>query len=281
MSDVVTPVVELADFSPRRDPGESQYRHVLRSGLPVDALLVNKESDVLVVSLHGALDRRTNTLPRFERRATLLQFDVSSIYFADPALHMGDSLELAWYTGPPELDFHEVVADWSVRAAQAVGASRIIFSGSSGGGFAALQSATFVPGSLALPFNPQTSIYGYLANGVQRGAQRVYADTVMPHLAPNGFAALDPEVDWTSPLGERASVLTRYSRPVPNNVLYVQNPQDFHHDTHYLPFLAAAARGGNLARIRVHEYQGDARHNPPNPEQFRAALVEALSWVRA
>ncbi len=102
----------------------------------------------------------------------------------------------------------------------------------------------------------------------------------MPHLTPDGFAALDPAVDWTEPLGERASVLSRYSRPVPNRVLYAQNPKDFHYGAHYLPFLAAAARGGNLARIRVHEYQGDARHNPPTPEQFRGALQEALEWIR-
>lgn len=137
-----------------------------------------------------------------------------------------------------------------------------------------------MPGSLALPFNPQTSIYGYLTKGTNRGAQRVYADTVMPHLAPDGFAALDTAVDWTEALGERASALLRYSRPVTNSVLYAENPHDFHYDAHYLPFLAAAARGGNLERIRVHEYEGNEQHNPPNPDQFKGALDEALAWIR-
>lgn len=280
MTQPVTVVPDVSQFVPQTGIEQSRYTHVLPGGLPLDALLVDRQSDVLVVSFHGALNRQTNTLPRFERLKTLLEYDVSSLYFTDPALHLADHLELAWFTGPRDLDVHEVIARWTARAAEAIGASHIIFSGSSGGGFAALQAATFVPGSLALPFNPQTSIYGYLANGTSRGAQRVYAEAVMPHLAPDGFAQLDEAVDWTEPLGERASVLRRYARPVDNRVLYAENPNEFHYRDHYLPFLAAAARGGNLDRIRVHEYLGDERHNPPNPVQFRAALDEALAWVR-
>lgn len=276
----ITYVRNLEAFDPDAAPGVSRYQHTFDNGVPLDALLVNRESDVLVVSFHGALAQGTQSLPRFEWLRKIGQHDVSSLYFSDPALHLKDTLELAWFTGWEGLDLQQVMAQWSMAAARAIGATRIVFLGSSGGGFAALQVSALVPGSLALPFNPQTSIHAYLAGGENRIPQLLYVNSVWPQLAPGGADALDPNVDWSEPLGERASALRRYAHPVPNYVLYVENSNEFHYQDHYLPFLAATARGGNLPRVRVYEYQGSDGHAPPSPDHFHAALTEALEWVR-
>lgn len=82
---------------------------------------MNKETDVLVVRLHGALDRRKYTLPRFERMRTIISNDVSSMYFADPALTREENIQLAWYTGWDRFDAQQSVADWSVTAAKYIG----------------------------------------------------------------------------------------------------------------------------------------------------------------
>lgn len=270
----------LASFEPTAAPGASRYRHTLPGGEHLDALLVNRASDVLVVTFHGALDRQRFALPRFERVRTTLEHDVSGLFIADPALWRSPSLELAWYTGWRGLDMHQVAADWARVAAAAVGASRVVFSGSSGGGFAALQAARLLPGSVAVPFNPQTSIYGYLAEGHSYGPQRTFIATIHPELAPDGAWAINWGVDWSVPLGDTYSAVRSYSRPVPNFVFYVDNTNDFHHEQHYEPFMAASEVAGNLDRIRTYSYDGRSGHRPPDPAEFHAAMGDALSWTR-
>lgn len=278
------PVTEAAanqPFAPTSVLGASRYSAVLPGGLPLDALLVNKDSDLLVVSLHGATDRSKYQLPRFEWLRSLLTTEFSSLYFSDPTLHHREDLELAWYTGSANLDLYPLLADWACSAADAVGAKGIIFLGSSGGGLAALQVATYVPGSMALPFSCQTSIANYLINGTLMGAQRRYVETVMPHLAPNGPWSLTPDEDWSVPLGSRSSALVRYSQHQPNLVYYVQNNNDYAHvEQHYRPFREVIEAGPNNENVRFLIYEGPAAHNPPAPNVFHEQLDNAARWLR-
>lgn len=278
----LTTVERLDGFDPVAGPGASRYRFTVETGEPFEALLVNKQSDVLVVSLHGALERKKYSLPRFERMRTIVAQDVSSMYFSDPALAREENIQLAWYTGWDGFDAQQAVADWAVTAAKAIGATRILFVGSSGGGFAALQVSALVPGSVCLPFNAQTSIHNYLTNGQPKGidAQRKYLQVVRPDLATGHVWKMDYGPDWSLPAGERMSALLRYARPLENYVYTVQNVNDFHYRDHYYPFLGACGKGGNLHRIRVEEYEGGHRHDsPPHPLVLRA-LATTLQWVR-
>lgn len=274
-------VDQVSQFIPDPTKGVSRYSCPLGRSSSLEALLVNKGSDVLVVSFHGALDRQRFTLPRFERLNSLKAYDVSSLYFADPALYLDSTLELAWFTGWGRFDLYPPLASWTVAAANAAGAHRIILTGSSGGGFAALQVSSLIPNSLAIPFNPQTAISAYLANGVMRGPQRKYVSVVMPEVAPSGFDRLAPEVDWAKPLGARLSTLERYSRPRSNHVLYATNVNDFHHRDHFLPFVEAAALGRNIRRLEIYEYDGPVGHTPPAPNVFDDALRHGIERVRA
>ncbi|WP_342024277.1 hypothetical protein AAE021_03550 [Arthrobacter citreus] len=271
-------VETLDSFDPDPVLGAAKYRHSLENGTHLDALLVNKRADVLVVSFHGATDREKNTLPRFERLRSFLDYEVSSMYFTDPALWLNHKnyFQLAWFTGWDGFDAQRSAVEWVMKAAKAIGASRILFTGASGGGFVALQVSALVPGSLALAFNPQTSIYGYLANGHAWGAQKNYRNVVWPHIdAP----AVGPEMDWTTKLDDRVSALRRYSKPTANHVLYATNTLEFHHEQHYLPFISAAESGGNIERVDTFFYEHTTQHTPPGPEHFSAAMKEALSLI--
>lgn len=270
------PVDEVDAFDPVSHPGASRYRYTYPDGRHLDALLVAKESDVLVVNFHGALDRGRYTPPRFERLRTSLEMPYSTLYLADPCLWAHETVALAWYIG-----YHEVCAAWATAAAEAVGAKHVIFAGSSGGGYAALQSATFVPGSIAVPFNPQTSVHGYHTEGGGWSAQRKFIEVFHRELAPDNLWAMDFSTDWTADLGEAYSPIRRYQRPVPNQVIYGTNPLDFHHDEHLPPFLEAVRIGGNTDRVRVHQYDdGQTMHLPPNNRRFHIVIEEAVTLAR-
>lgn len=264
-------------FTPPAGPGVTRHRHTYPDGLHLDALLVNQESDVLVVNFHGPLNREQYTPPRFERLRTSLELPYSALFLADPGAWAHETVSLSWY-----INYHKVCADWAVAAAKTIGARHIVFTGSSGGGFAALQSATYVAGSVALPFNPQTSVYGYTTKGGGWSAQRKFIEVFCRDLAPENLWAMDFSTDWTEELGDSFSPIRRYQRPVPNHVLYGTSITDPHHTEHMPPFLAAVEAAGREHRVRVYEYDdGQTGHQPPTNARFHAAVHEAAKMARS
>lgn len=271
---------ERQSFSPIQEHGISKYRAKIGRNTTLDALLVNQKSDVLIVSCHGALPRQTTKLPRFERLRTFLNTSYSSIYFGDPTIHLSDKLGLAWYTGWKEIDVYPIIAEWVEKAAHASGAKKIIFVGSSGGGFASLQISALIPESMAVPLNPQTAIWKYQPEGAL-GYARNYIKNVMPHLIPDGGVKdLTTDQDWSVPLGERASVIIRYEQPLRNYVYYAQNLNDVSHVTdHYQPFRAAVEHGPNSDRIQFFTYAGQHTHTSPKPDMFEEIMTNAIAWL--
>lgn len=283
-NDVPTSHIEdYKSFEPFTSPGGvAKYQARLPKNTHLDALLINQQSDVLVVAFHGATNRQTKTLPRFEWMRTLRKTEYSSMYFSDPCLNLNERLALAWYTGWEGCNLYPIIADWITKAAEAVNASNIVLLGSSGGGFASLQISSYIPESVALSFNSQTRISSYRSSGVNYGHQRSYLRHVMPHLKPpTKLEELEPEYDWAASMGERLSVIARYRHSQPNFVYYVQNMNDYHHvDDHYLPFRQSLENGPNRDHIRFVEYDGAESHVPPTPRVFRKHLQNAVEWIR-
>ncbi|WP_424572296.1 hypothetical protein [Arthrobacter sp. 'calajunan'] len=246
--------------------------------LHLDALLVNRKSDTLVVSLHGALDRKRYRLPRFERLASIDQFSVSALYISDPSLWVDDELTLAWYAGWPGMDLYPRLATLINDTAKAIDAKNIVLTGSSGGGFASLQISALIDKSLAIVFNPQTSIYAYEHPKWPHMPQRWLLRKIW-----NNLPGIDPEkfdfsYDWTEQLGDRLSAVRRYMLPRKNYVYYLNNTQDTHHlDKHFSP-LAKVLRHVNSDHFRVENYVGGEGHRPPSPYEFHSGLTSAASW---
>lgn len=65
------PLHQVADadsFAPVGELGVARYRHTFTGDRHLDALLVNKGTEVLIVTFHGALDRKRYTLPNSASR---------------------------------------------------------------------------------------------------------------------------------------------------------------------------------------------------------------------
>ncbi|WP_435736964.1 hypothetical protein V5D56_19720 [Cellulosimicrobium sp. PMB13] len=249
-------------------------------GLPLDALVVDQGSDTLVVSFHGALDRKKFSLPRFERCRTIVEAGYSYLGLTDPWLHVNNSLQLSWFTGDVRTDLWPLLADWAATVADRLGVNNLILSGSSGGGFAALQTSALVRGSVALVFNPQTEIYRYVLPNGSVWAQRQYLDAVLPELWPPRLEDLGTDMDWTLPLGDRLSALRRHVRLGGTRVLYATNVKDHHHQQHFEPFARALMSSGRAGSLRVLEYDDGSIHRPPDTDRFIGALGIAVDWAR-
>lgn len=65
-----TEIDDYATFKPLTDLGVSKYRALLPRDVDLEALFLNKKSDILVVTFHGATTREKK-LPRFEWFRTL------------------------------------------------------------------------------------------------------------------------------------------------------------------------------------------------------------------
>ncbi|MGA6128340.1 MULTISPECIES: hypothetical protein [unclassified Microbacterium] len=258
-------------------PGEKlRLRDDLGPGGVLDGALLRQDSDTLIVTFHGLLDRQRFQIPRFERARSTEPFGTSCLYWADPSLWLDPKLKLAWFTGIREIDLFQRLADLSTVIAAQVGASRVIFTGSSGGGFAALQVSALVPGSTALVFNPQTAIYRYLTS-----TQRRYLANCLPEVlndsSPESFDFSD---DWSAAFDDRYSAVRRYAEPTGTRVFYHSNTLDWHDQEHRQPF-ESVANASETARVTLFTYEQGGGHQPPSPGRFRDAMQHVLNETAA
>ena len=262
------------------EPGAQRYRHAYPGGRMLDALLVNRGSRTLMVSFHGALNRTQFSIPRFERLRSLLKYRVNSLYFSDPSLHIDPSLELSWFTGWKGTDVHRDIATWIMRAAESLDSDRIVLTGSSGGGFAALMVGAFIPDSVVIAYSPQVDIGLYEADGqYPHAAKRAYLRHVWPELAAGqDLAKFDFTKKWNESIAQRTSAVTRYAVPRDTQVLFVSNTRDAHHHHVHLPALRDAF-GNDRDRFQVMTYTGPEGHRPPGPEEFEQGLARAAQWT--
>jgi pimeloyl-ACP methyl ester carboxylesterase len=238
---------------------------------PLRCLVQSTGSDTLLVISHGALPRAKYSLPRFEWLASLEGRSENLMFLSDTALEPFDELELAWFTGDATDDLTRRYADLVNRAAEQLGADKVLFLGGSGGGFASLALASRYPGSRALVFNPQTNIQKYWLKSVRK-----YAD----HLFPQ-FESLNQ----LNQLSSRTNMVARYATdPAPETqIIYVQNDDDPHHvESHLLPFAATfgmqpesgISRDGNIKIVVDHFASG---HNMP----YRTVLNPFVDFALA
>lgn len=268
-------------FAGHSAPGALKYEAPLGRGINLEALLLNKQSDTLIVAFHGAVLRTKTELPMFERLTSFGTLDESLMIFSDPTLRLADNLDLSWYTGWDDMDPRPIMAEWATRAAAATGAKRIVFWGSSGGGFASLQVSSYAPGSIAVAMNPQIELNGYLVEGTGPGPLRRYVNVVWPHLAPVPIRELDDTHDWHSTLGDRVSVAKRYENPIDNRVLFVQNRNDHSHiDRHHGVFKHSVENGPNREHVVFDYYDGPSSHAGPSKQRIFDALNTGLEWAK-
>lgn len=236
--------------------GIQSYRYG-RLTLPIST--IPGQGDTLHVSFHGALDRGKYSLPRFERGQSLSGLGINQMVFADPTLDLDPGVSLAWFLGTETQDLHEEMALLVGERMKALGMDRVVLSGSSGGGFAALQVAAFLPESRVIAFNPQTCVTSYHARLAQKATDVVF---------PNGRLS-DARIRQRLDAAERYKALNSKV-----DVLFIRNDGDSHHSSeHRQPFLEKIEDLPGITARTITEAWGSG-HRSPNAEVYLRLLGE-------
>lgn len=189
----------------------------------------------LSVQFHGDFSRKETALPVFGRWNWGKILGAHVLSFCDPTIYLDDNLSLGWYLGTVEENaLHGVVAIAQRCAAEiGIDPERIVFSGSSGGGFAALQAAALLQNGKAIAINAQTDLLHFWHAIVQR-----YVDLATPYAtiaeAKNAFGSRWNAID---------ALRSARVRGLSPQIVMVNNRNDWHYKKHFLPFAEAFGLG--------------------------------------
>lgn len=228
-------------------------------------------SSTLFVAFHGAMREGKDCYPRFERVSSLKRRSSTFISFADPTWHLNTEMQLSWFLGGPAWDALDPIEGVIRRALLFTGASRVVFVGGSGGGFAALRASLRFPGSLAYVQSPQTVITRYVPSVVEMYFASVWGKD---------------KHEVASSLPHRFDLVALYAaNPGINHVYYLQNLNDpVHIRDHYKPFKRMSGINevhgtGRDGTRRLYLSDSDLlRHGPPTPAEFEQNFDRALRF---
>lgn len=231
------------------------------------ALVRPKLGDTLLVYLHGATDRTRHSMPRYERVRSLSKVTQGPVaFFSDSTLDLDSRMILAWFIGHNEMNLHRVIAQMVDNIAERFGVERVAVVGNSGGGFSAMQVASYLQGASFVSINGQSDIGHYTPLLADQAAWAVFGKT-----EPDSFKSDELE---------RWSVLRRF-REIDFDIhgLVLQNSGDDHHLTeHYLPLKHFVEEHAGDRRIQFkQEFMGDG-HVAPAPADYEKIVT---SWINA
>ncbi len=249
------------------DSEKSKIYSANLGGLVLPFAVGKGPSDLLSVRFHGAINRTKTTLPFFQGLTSELMEGGNHAVFQDPSLDLNKNMTLSWYLGDGSINVHRFMAECIRKLQLETNATRILLSGSSGGGFTALQVAAYLPDSVALVFNPQTDVKEYF---------RTSADVALSTCLKN-----DVDVEEARAFRLSTSVVETYAilEHLPR-ILYIQNTGDTHHVTkHRDPFrLMLDSKHSNYKdRIDFVDVEWGPGHVAANAERyahFRSAALE-------
>jgi pimeloyl-ACP methyl ester carboxylesterase len=242
-------------------PGDHKITLTVQ-GRPVHmALRRDRRAAAMLVNFHGAVDRKTRTLPVFINFLPGLAGVAHQISVADPSVLEEGSANIAWYAGDAGFEAQAVLPAVFTGLAEELGVARTLYFGTSGGGFAALYYAHQHPGSFAVAGNPQVAIERYhLALAIRR-----YREQCWPGLGTDA-----PLTDVTC-----ADLARLYAKGFDNTVIYVQSIGDrMHFENQMMYFVAGLSEAGKRNRFLLHsDFWGKIGHIP--------APRDYLRWIQA
>lgn len=136
-------------------------------GIEIETLIQNSEinNGNLFILLSGARDPTSQPVPKFDRWKWKGRFPGVMINISDPSLHLNEQrLRIGWYIGSRDVNYTSIICEVvsSIARELKIKKEKIIFYGSSAGGFAAIRMSTIVDGSTAIAINPQIDIRKYI-----------------------------------------------------------------------------------------------------------------------
>lgn len=228
-------------------------------------------ADTLYVSLHGAVPASAPRHPHFRRVESMRDRVQAVICLADPTLQLdlAENFRLGWYVGSEDWDPLLELAELCRQAMVHVGAKRVMFLGSSGGGFAALRLAPLFPGSMAFVQDPQTRIAKYY----EGHRKRLFAAN-WPTTSEEDAIHAEPG---------RFDMLRLYrSTDTENFVYYRQATSDVMHMTdHAFPFMhAVSSLNASISGRHRFVFEKGARpgHGAITPQEFDRHFLESMQF---
>lgn len=253
LNDITLGSEQLLDFS------------VERHGIKLECRLNKKlTNEYLIVAPNGAVDRSSLKLPVFARWNWHGLFKSSILSISDPTLYLADDLPIAWFAGTKYQDTTEYVADVVMRISTLleIPYNRIIFWGSSAGGFASMLIASRIDGAGFVSVNGQTQICKYHPRHVE-----LYRKVFDPSSSLEELTATYPE-RWSTMLALEKS----YDLGKETNGVIVQNIVDKdHYIKHFTPFceyFKLSNHGSLNSDLGLHSfvYSHDKGHGPAPSE---------------
>lgn len=178
-------------------------------------------------------------------------------------LYKSKDLGLAWYAGSVESpSLQSILAAIVRKIVELSGSKHVVFFGSSGGGFAALEMAHRFPNSLALAMNPQTRITEFF-----------------PRIVSNYFNiawGLSETDESKLPADVHTDLVSLYEGGFSNNVAIIQNARDwFHIQKHQIPFLNVVGDSQSvIMRMDRWGVEGDNGHIPAPKDVLRPVFEQ-------
>jgi hypothetical protein len=221
------------------------------------------DAKTIVFLFHGAIDRGRRSVPAFVPFLPGIGKHAHQISISDPTLMMPDAeFSMGWYAGHQDFPVQRLLTTIFKKIQRTFKAEKVIFFGTSVGGFASLYYSWHLPGSICVCGCPQTNIENYYPKHVGN-----YLSTCWPaHLKKPGTLG-----DFTSNLCDL------YSEKFPNRVIYLQSAGDIHHSqNHMVPFLTACTLSSGRKRLILKsDFWGKLGHSSSIP------VPECERWIRA
>lgn len=232
------------------------YQVKMSDDLTLDILLKNAEkltqSETLVVVLTGAIATRgTKKGPFFSGLSITEDLDAPCAFISDPTLDYSQNLTLAWYAGNQKIPKLQQYIIQILNSIAHLYKLRLVLVGGSGAGFGILSIIQqLCEGSLALVWNPQTSISKYFPNFVKRYVEsafpKIYSETskrvpLTRRKTPQFFERILDQTDINHKLYASDVAVQR------NRIIYLQNRHDWHLLEHANPYLASLGKWSRLS----------------------------------
>ena len=257
------PIYEHASVNEFSPTDEIAAHRIHWEGGVIHCAAAIRDHPVLTVGYHGAVAKQR--LPLYERLASRRESPESFLLFADPTLDLSTELNIGWCIGHADSDPTDTFLAIVRKVADACGSNDVQFTGSSAGGFAALQHSIRWPGSTAIVFAPQTDVSKYYASHYGR-------------LIQHAFPGLTGEEAHEKYLERFSAVHTYATMPRHNKVRYVMNQGDDHHlNVHCKNFAevfglepsGGVSEDGTIEIVPIDMGEG---HKYPKPEVFEPQL---------
>lgn len=258
MHDAITTEAYLQSFL-ELDPTETHYVDMGgRVPIPIKAKPA-PHANALIVLFHGAMNRERHTYPSYLNYRSRIYPHAHQISIADTSLSLDHRLTNGWFAGSADTPLQELLPKFIRTLTETLDVNRLIFSGSSGGGFAALHYSWYFPKSIAVVTAPQTNINAYYKR--RRDAYFETAWRASNSVPPDSLCTDLREL---------------YKRAPNNTIIYLQSALDhFHIQTQMLPFLSSLS-AKSLEHVTLKcSFWGKLGHSGAIPTE------EMDAWIRA